>query len=103
MNRRILIVGLSVAIVLAIGGGVLAYMLLNIPQRQLGSNPGGSTGGNPGTVTCGVRKTGNGYTFAWLHVAHGYFVNDEGCIINLKGFNWSQLEFGNAVGGGQKT
>ncbi|HEU5226782.1 MAG TPA: cellulase family glycosylhydrolase [Ktedonobacteraceae bacterium] len=99
MNRQTLTAGLLIAIVLAIAGAILAYMLLYVPQQQQGSNPGGS----PGAVTCGVRKTDNGYAFAWLHVAHGYFVNDEGCIINLKGFNWSQLEFGNAVGGGQKT
>ncbi len=94
MKRHILIIGLVIAAILVIGG-ILAYTQLYIPQQQIG--------GGPGASNCGVRKTDSGYTFSWLHVAHGYFVSDEGCIVNLRGFNWSQLEFGNAVGGGQKT
>ena len=94
MKRHILTIGLVIAAILVIGG-ILAYTQLYAPQQQIGSGPGASN--------CGVRKTDSGYTFSWLHVAHGYFISDEGCIVNLRGFNWSQLEFGNAVGGGQKT
>ncbi|HZO75439.1 MAG TPA: cellulase family glycosylhydrolase [Ktedonobacteraceae bacterium] len=101
MSRHIVTIGLVILAALAIWAGILVYMQLYVPQPQIGGGTG--TGGSPGAVTCGVRKTSNGYTFSWLHVAHGYFVNDEGCIINLRGFNWSQLEFGNAVGGGPKT
>ncbi len=126
MNRRIIaFVGLIIALLIIIGSLVVAFAIPNSPLKAiLGGNTGntpttgltgngtqipvtqGTTGkgggGNTGT-NCGVTKTSSGYTFSWLHVSNGYIMDDKNCIVNLKGFNWSQIEFGNAVGGGVKN
>ena len=105
MNRRIQTIGLVAAAILAIGAGILAYMMVNSYLWGNGSQPNSNTGPSTPTASqgCGVTKTGGSYTFSWLHISRGYFVDDKNCIVNLKGFNWAQLEFGNGVGGGPKT
>lgn len=111
MNRRILLLlGFVLLIFIAVAGGVGVYFLINSSGSKV---PGGN--GTP-TVSltpigstpvadkgCGITKTSTGYAFSWLHVSNGYIMDDKNCIVNLKGFNWSQLEFGNGVGGGSKT
>jgi len=111
MNRTIIVLLASTILVVAIIGGTLFALFApqspyNIVHR--GQNPSTSptsiTGSIPVAVKgCGIMKTGNGYTFSPLHVADGELVSDTNCIVTLKGFNWSQLEFGNAVGGSPKT
>ena len=51
-------------------------------------------------TSCGVTRTGTGYTFQWLHTANGNIVASSGCIINLKGFNLPGVGYGNAIGSG---
>lgn len=51
--------------------------------------------------SCGITQTSTGYTFEWLHTANGNIVASSGCIINLKGFNWPGLGFGDAIGSGK--
>lgn len=110
MDRRTFTIILSTLVLVIIAGGVLTYFVLS-------SNTGGSTtvvGGPTQTQTtggpspvagngCGVTKTADGYKFSWLHVAGGALADEKNCIVTLKGFNWSQLEFGTGVGGGPKT
>ncbi len=114
MNRRLRGLVLLIASVLIAGGGVLAYFVV-VSQ---GLNPFAGSG-NPiasqtpqsgGSVPlvnrgkgCGITRTSSGYTFSWLHVSNGYIMAYKGCIVDLKGFNWSQLEYGDAVGGPSKT
>ncbi len=111
MNRRILLLlGFVLVLFIAAAGGAWVYFLINSPSSNI---PGGN--GTPtasltpiGTTPvaekgCGITKTSTGYTFSWLHVSNGFIMDDRNCIVNLKGFNWSQIEFGNAVGGSVKT
>ncbi len=94
-----------IVVLLMIIAVVIAYVL----QRGTVSSPGGMQTTLPAeksTVagkSCGVTKTNTGYTFSWLHVSRGYVLDDKGCIVDLRGLNWAQLEFGNAVGGGLET
>jgi hypothetical protein len=120
MNRRqiVAIVGTLLALLVLVGGTLIALFAPASPFYV-----GSTTGGTPGTgrtgsgVTatpavgatstadkgCGITKTADGYTFSPLHVANAALMSNTNCIVDLKGFNWSQLEFGNAVGGGVKT
>jgi hypothetical protein len=50
--------------------------------------------------SCGITQTGNTYAFQWLHTAQGNIVASSGCIINLRGFNWPGLGYGDAIGSG---
>lgn len=117
MRKVIALCGLVLAAIILIGSIVFAFS----PQgsnflaglEHSGSGGTGTSGtpvANGGTPVpgpagkgCGIVKSGNGYSFSWLHVANGNIVDNNGCIVELVGFNWSQLEFGNAVGGGVKT
>ena len=50
----------------------------------------------------GVSKDANGiYHFSWLHVdsATGYIMDAHNCIVDLRGFNTSGTEFGDAISG----
>jgi len=113
MNRRLLAVILLIAAILIAGGGILAYILLLTPPGHqprgratptpgIVKSPGGSQPGVQGKG-CGITRTHTGYSFSRLHVSGGYLRSEKNCIVDLKGFNWSQLEFGNAVGGAPKT
>src|SRR5579884_1535906 len=49
----------------------------------------------------GVTKNANGsYRFSWLHVDSktGYIMDANNCIVDLRGFNTSGTEYGDAVG-----
>ena len=120
MNRRILSTILLLLSVILVVGAVV-FLLNSTGVLTSTGSPGSRSatatataiaiasqsppaGKTPVTVKgCGVTKTGSGYTFSWLRVSQGALVDDHNCIVVLKGFNWSQLEFGNAVGGGPKT
>jgi hypothetical protein len=65
------------------------------PSRASGT-PAAQSGCNP-------QKTSAGYLFSWLHVADGVIMDASNCIVDLKGFNWAGIEFGDAVGGGPNT
>ncbi len=106
MNRRVIGLMLAVLAVLAVliaAAGLLAYLALSRTTGNVG--PGTPTPGIFGDATvvtgkgCGVTKTSTGYSFSWLHVADGLIVDEHNCIVDLKGFNWSRLEFYNGVGG----
>jgi endoglucanase len=105
MNRRILLLlGFVLLIIVAVAGGAGVYVLLN----SAGSNSPGSAGTPVGNTPvalkgCGITATSTGYTFSWLHVSGGTIMDEHNCVVVLQGFNWSQLEFGNAVGGSPKT
>ncbi len=109
MDRRMFTVILSALVLVIIAGGVLAYVVLSGPGGSTTQatviGPVQTTGGPPPVAGkgCGITQTTDGYKFSWLHVADGSLVDEKNCIVTLKGFNWSQLEFGNAVGGGPKT
>jgi Cellulase (glycosyl hydrolase family 5) len=50
-----------------------------------------------------VTKNPDGsYSFSWLHVdsATGYIVDAQNCIVDLRGFEWAGIEFGDATSGG---
>lgn len=105
MNRRIAaIIGTLLALILIVGG-VLFALFVPVSPFYIGNGTPTATssavvGGTPiSDKGCGITKTGNGYTFAQLHVANGMLMANTNCVVTLKGFNWSQLEFGNAVGG----
>ncbi|QBD81755.1 hypothetical protein EPA93_39600 [Ktedonosporobacter rubrisoli] len=106
MKRRLVLIGL---VVLIIVGGVVAYAgwinhNVNPPEVRETPQPVPPAGHAPGQDKgCGITRTGTGYTFSWLHVSSGFIMDDKNCIVTLKGFNWSQLEFGNGIGGSQKT
>jgi hypothetical protein len=123
MTRRIIaICGLILALAILVGS--IAFVLFAptspitspfkttaVARGTTATSPPTANGGTPGGGStpiktgnnCGVTKTTNGYTFSWLSVANGNIVDANNCVVRLKGFNWSQLEFGNAVGGGPKT
>ena len=114
MNRRIVAVaGMVISLLIIVA--IIVYVITNPALNSvLGLRSGSGTGltltplpagsGTPVTNKgCGVTRTSTGYKFSWLHVSNGDIVTDTGCIVNLKGFNWSQIEFGNAVGGNSKT
>ena len=99
------IIGTLLALILIVGG-VLFALFLPLSPFYIGGNStptatsSAVAGGTPaGDKGCGVTKTSNGYTFSQLHVAKGMLMTSTNCAVTLKGFNWSQLEFGNAVGG----
>ena len=51
---------------------------------------------------CGVTKNSDGsYHFSWLHVdrSTGYIVDEQNCIVDLRGFEFPGVEFGDATGG----
>ncbi|GAC1388818.1 MAG: hypothetical protein NVS4B11_04080 [Ktedonobacteraceae bacterium] len=48
--------------------------------------------------SCGITKTGSGYTFEWLHTANGTIVASSGCTIDLRGFNLPGTSFARALG-----
>lgn len=113
MNRRVIGLMLIVLTALIIVAGVSAYIALKYfgSNSNAGTPTPGAVTGSTGTASsltvvvgkrCGVTRTSTGYTFSWLHVANGYIVDDENCIVDLKGFNWSRLEFYNGVGGDGK-
>lgn len=115
MRRWALIILVIALALLIVASGFLAYEIFNSPNGPLGRQNGGSATANLGqtpvgqtqtpvtTRGCGIKKSGSGYTFSWLHVSNGNVLADTNCIVDLKGFNWSQTEFGNGVGGGPKT
>ncbi len=116
MRKVIAICGLVLAAVILIGSIAFAFSplgnnLLTGLKNGGGTNTGSGTpvvnGGTPAPGSagkgCGITKNGNSYSFSWLHVANGNIVASNNCVVDLVGFNWSQLEFGNAVGGGAKT
>ena len=105
--RKIIAIGcLVLATVIVIGS--IAFALSPQGNSLLAVIEGGGGIGKSDTAGsagkgCGVARSGNGYSFSWLHVANGALVNSNGCVIELLGFNWAELEFGNAVGGSAKT
>ena len=110
MNRRIAaIIGTLLALILIVSGVLLALFVPVSPFYIGGKSTPTATssvvvGGTPPTDKgCGITKTGNGYSFSPLHISNGVLMSNTNCVVTLKGFNWSQLEFGNAVGGGVKT
>ena len=116
MNRRILALMLIVLAVLIAGAGLVVSIVINGSRgSNAGVGPGtsvpspgtGSTPIRPGTAIagkgCGISRTSTGYVFSWLHVSNGSIKDDKNCIVVLRGFNWSQIEFGDAVGGNAKT
>jgi hypothetical protein len=94
-----------VLLLVAVGGGLgFAYYWTNSGGGKVVNLPGKSTAipGVAHTGTgCGVRKNANGtYTFSPLHVSSdGRVVDQNGCIVNLVGFNMGPLFLGDAVGG----
>lgn len=116
MNRQIIaICGLVLALAILVGSVIFALFSPASPFKtttggsavstttiQTNATPTSGTGNTTGS-SCGITKTGNSYTFSWLHVANGNIVAATNCTVILKGFNWSQLEFGTGIGGGTKT
>src|SRR5690242_8424127 len=110
MKRRLLALVLLTAAIIVVGGGLLAYLLLVhpgvYPLSKVWRTPTPGIASTQPPVSqqeCGVTRARTGYKFSWLYVSGGYLMAEKNCIMNLKGFNWSQLEFGNAVGGPPKT
>jgi hypothetical protein len=108
MNRRIVaLLGIAVAILIIVAA--VGYYFVSSGSHQISGvnetpSPLSTGTGTPALDKgCGITKTSSGYTFSWLHVSNGYIEAASGCIVDLKGFNWSQIEFGDGVGGGRKT
>lgn len=95
LRMTMTLVGALLLVVGSIGVGYYLYGVISGPSVKKGALVV--------SKGCGVTKTGNGYSFSWLHVSQGGLVDEKNCAVTLTGFNWSQLEFGNGVGGGNQT
>jgi hypothetical protein len=91
MLRRNRLAKLTLAVLL-IGAATTAFLL---PRLSVNERAQAAATGN-----CGITRTGNGYSLQWLHTAQGNIVASSGCTIDLRGFNWPGLGFGDAIGSG---
>lgn len=101
-NRWLLFV-IVVIVLVAFGGGILAYYLLtSFGGGMFGFGQATGTATATQTThaggTCGVNKSTAGtYSFSWLRVSpDGMIVNEQGCYVPLVGFNTEGLFLGDA-------
>ncbi|GAC1398372.1 MAG: hypothetical protein NVSMB49_06300 [Ktedonobacteraceae bacterium] len=94
-KHRLITFSLSAVLLVALAAAfAIPKMLPNAnASLQMRVSVQGHTGGS-----CGITKTGSGYTFEWLHTANGTIVTTSGCTIDLRGFNLPGTGFGRALG-----
>ena len=75
----------------------------------VGYNPGpgvteiARSASSPPGNGCSITKNSDGsYSYSWLHVdaSTGYFMGEHNCIVDLRGFEFAGLEYGDATAGG---